>query len=445
MEGPNKDYFSEVQDDINVILQCSHFKDICQADPMPIREDAECGIQEPFDANKCATALRHRGTYISGFNFFWLDLVRSTSPGVPLSRDRVRELGDWMFKQGPTPLRKPIGVAVNSPELAVHRHKGGLLMITPEEMAHAVLLKVADAVRQHGDSQALRRVLLSVPVYIDVIPREDQVHWEAFNARQLILQEHWTMSRTAAQQCYEVVAVKISLQNDLGRQPTKKEISDKFRLKAKLAAGRQEDYSENFIKDALNVFEKVLVVPVLAAIITEQERRDGHKALWNHMGKLSVLAVKAVDQEERKWVMDALEDLQINGGYSAEDLSKNILQGDKSHVGIIPLLTFKFKVLGRWVGFWFTAIGLRTEDVVVLHERTRAHASCFLAATAADADQSWLGRLRPSAVAAFRLLEAPSRNKEQRLLFSRRCFSEATPMPRLSAGHCLQEDLRPCP
>ena len=107
--------------------------------------------------------------------------------------------------------------------------------------------------------------------------------------------------------------------------------------------------------------------------------------------------------------MDALEDLQVNSGYSSEDLSKNILQGDKSHVGVIPLLTFKYKVLGRWLGFLFTALGLRKEDVAVLQERTRSHANCFAAATAADADQTWLGRLKPSAVAAFRLLEAPLR------------------------------------
>jgi hypothetical protein len=313
-----------------------------------------------------------------------------------------------MFKDGPIPLKKPIGVRVTSADFPVHSHKGGLLMITPEEMAHSVLVKVADAIRQGAkNTKEWQRVLLSVPVYIDVIPREDQLQWEAFNARQLILQEHWTMSRTAAQQCYEVIAVQSSLQKDLGRQPTKKEISDKFRKNAKLATGRQEDFSENFIVQALIVYEKVLSIPKLAAIIMEQEKRDGQKALWNHMGKLSVLALKTADHDERKWAMDALEDMQVSGGYSSDDLSKNLLQGDRSHVGVIQLLTFKYKVLARWVGYWFTAVGLRAEDVAVLQERTRLHTSCLAAAGAADADQSWLGRLKPSAVAAFRLLEAP--------------------------------------
>ena len=243
-EGPNRQYLSEVQDDFNTVLCCKAFKDIVQA--MPIRrEDAECGIQEPFNSGMCRTALCKRGTYISGFNFFWLDHCRPITPGIPLSRQGVRELADWMFKDGPVPLPKAIGVFVSSADFRVLEHKGSLLMITPEERAHAILLKVADGVRKNGARRHKdwKLVLLSVPVYIDVIAKEEQVQWEAFNARQLILQEHWTMARTAQQQCYEVVSIKNSLQKDLGRQPTRKEISDKFRHNVKMAPGRKDDFS----------------------------------------------------------------------------------------------------------------------------------------------------------------------------------------------------------
>ncbi len=46
------------------------------------------------------------------------------------------------------PLKKAIGVTVNSADLPVDAHKGSLLMITPEKQAHAVFLKVAYDVRQ---------------------------------------------------------------------------------------------------------------------------------------------------------------------------------------------------------------------------------------------------------------------------------------------------------
>ena len=43
----------------------------------------------------------------------------------------------------PGALKKAIGVAVNSADFPVDADKGNLLMITPEEQAHAILLKVA--------------------------------------------------------------------------------------------------------------------------------------------------------------------------------------------------------------------------------------------------------------------------------------------------------------
>ena len=91
-EGPNRQYLSEVQDDLNTVLCCKAFKDIVQADPMPIREDAECGIQEPFNSTMCRTALCKRGTYISGFNFFWLDFA---GPSPQASRCPARGSGSW--------------------------------------------------------------------------------------------------------------------------------------------------------------------------------------------------------------------------------------------------------------------------------------------------------------------------------------------------------------
>ena len=59
---------------------------------MPITKDAECDIQEPFNSGQRVTALAKRGAYTSRFNFFWLDLLRSPTPGIPLSRQRVKAL-----------------------------------------------------------------------------------------------------------------------------------------------------------------------------------------------------------------------------------------------------------------------------------------------------------------------------------------------------------------
>ena len=64
------------------------FNYIAQEDPLPITKDAECGIQDPFNTGQCLTALARRGTYISGFNYLWLDLEEPypRDPIVPPKR-----------------------------------------------------------------------------------------------------------------------------------------------------------------------------------------------------------------------------------------------------------------------------------------------------------------------------------------------------------------------
>ena len=91
---------------------------------------------------------------------------------------------------------------------------------------------------------------------------------------------------------------------------------------SKLADGRQEDYIDDFVEDVMTMYVRILSAPSLAHIIVEQEKRDGQNSLWNNIGNLVVLASKTADQEERKWVMDSLEDYQINQSYMSSDLSK---------------------------------------------------------------------------------------------------------------------------
>ena len=76
--------------------------------------------------------------------------------------------------------------------------------------------------------------------------------------------------------------------------------------------------------------------------------------------------------------MDSLEDYQINNNTLSSDLSKNMLMGDKCHVGIIPLLVFKYKVLRRWVSCSFIASGLCPQDLAVLQKKTKTHEELFL-------------------------------------------------------------------
>ena len=90
---------------------------------------------------------------------------------------------------------------------------------------------------------------------------------------------------------------------------------------SKLADGRQEAYSENFVKDAMTMYERILKVPSLGHITVEEEKRDDQNSPWNNIGKFVALASSTADQEDMKLVMDSLEDYQTNQSYASSDLS----------------------------------------------------------------------------------------------------------------------------
>ncbi|MFM7982084.1 MAG: hypothetical protein ACKPKO_22475, partial [Candidatus Fonsibacter sp.] len=100
-----------------------------------------------------------------------------------------------MFKDGISPLKKAIGVAVNSADFPLDTHDGSWTMTSPEYKDHAILLKVADdacqGAKQHNP---WRLAHLRAPVYINVTPKEEQVQWEAQHFRELILQGLWDIA-----------------------------------------------------------------------------------------------------------------------------------------------------------------------------------------------------------------------------------------------------------
>ena len=98
----------------------------------------------------------------------------------------MQELGIGCSRKASSLSKQAIGVAVNSADFPVGARKGSLLMNTPEEQAHAILLKVADDVRQGAKiHKQWMLVLLSVPVHTDVITQEEQAQWAAHHATHL--------------------------------------------------------------------------------------------------------------------------------------------------------------------------------------------------------------------------------------------------------------------
>lgn len=197
---------------------------------------------------KAKVALDAHGTYISSCNLYWLDAWKTPAPGVPLSRPRVQQLADFYFPEDRNNnfFQKLLEVQVDVGTLT--DKPTGLVAISPLEIIHAIYLKAAEELGQQGVtaarktawSQALSSGIIqrgifcfspimwyththtapwsviqllprtAVPVLMIAVPEGD-VWVHALNKRQLVQQEHESLSRTAwqnAAELYHLQAVK---------------------------------------------------------------------------------------------------------------------------------------------------------------------------------------------------------------------------------------------
>ncbi len=171
-----------------------------------------------------------------------MNIFRSVTPGVPLSRRRVTELADFLFPPlQPTFLTTMITVAI--PEASaesITQYKGSLQSLSPEELVHAMLYACARDIKALHDQEngnlagagdplppeaakavlpQWHEVLLSVPCAFKVVAGDTQRFFVAYNLRQQLLQEHECMQRSALQLCHEIMLLKEKLEADMGVRP----------------------------------------------------------------------------------------------------------------------------------------------------------------------------------------------------------------------------------
>lgn len=141
--GANNAYFQKLADDLQLIYET--LGDLKNEKPVPIKDGPGGGVQEPYNSSDCKKALGSQGYYISAANLMWFDLFRVASPDVPLSVERTSDLANFLFQGKVDHCRVLFDVAVAEKERT--DVPGGLKLISPEEVAHAVVMACASRLR----------------------------------------------------------------------------------------------------------------------------------------------------------------------------------------------------------------------------------------------------------------------------------------------------------
>ena len=100
-----------MQEAINYLKGLPLFMDVAQQRPPEITEGHGSHIH-PFDNAQRAAALGKAGCYTSGCNFFWLNMMHTFTPGVPISNRSVMYYMTHFFSSPPTKFPDTIAVSI---------------------------------------------------------------------------------------------------------------------------------------------------------------------------------------------------------------------------------------------------------------------------------------------------------------------------------------------
>ena len=400
-DDTNLDYYHSVQEDVRVVLK--HLGASFASQPaLPIAEKDENGkggVQEPWSQEQAGKAISNQGSYICAINLFWLDFVRSSCPGVPLSRKRVEQLADYLFGQGdgyPGFIKKLLEVQVPRVD-KMPEQPSALVMISPDEYAHAILAGAARVLPKHKDRW--NTILRSVPCCFTNIA-EEQLWTAAWNNRNEITQEYESLSRTALQTASEVTLLKQRADKDMCRTLKADEFSEWLKKAGLRKASSQQDMSANLINSALIVGRRLQgdeVVP-----IREIENRYRTRSCFNDMTKLHGICTK-VSPGSIGFVIRSIHDWIMRCKIENEDVSKKALFGDNHTCGLVTLFEFKLNLLDHWVVSVMPRAKILEKDRMAIKKALEHHEQCNRMMWGRDV--AWQGSLQRSSQEALQFIE----------------------------------------
>ena len=115
-------------------------------------DGSKTGVQEPFDLAKAQNALGLHGVYRCSISLFWVQILASPTPGVPMSRRRVEDMAEFYFPGGKPSFLTGRMVELLTDKASLSDKPQSCQMLSPEEIVHSLVASCAAAVRFLGQS-----------------------------------------------------------------------------------------------------------------------------------------------------------------------------------------------------------------------------------------------------------------------------------------------------
>ncbi|MCP4244942.1 MAG: hypothetical protein GY772_30750 [bacterium] len=393
----------------DLILDHPVFEDVPNQLPLTIDENADAnltGTQTPFDQTDFQTVFSKAGSYGCGGNLFWLNLLTQVIP-APINRGNVRRLMDHFFTKPLDAVPMTIVVEVDK-KADVLDSRGHLVSLTPLEMVHALLFRIADDIKAKEPEATLmlwRRMLLSVPMRFERATGGVTRWYRAEQLREDIAAKHAGMSRSPVGRIFVFFKLLEKKEKSTGNVPLE-DLVQEYRSHVKLAPGT-EPLSKTWMRAAKRVWDKALngSVPQARNEIIACESEFGTLTPWHSVYQLEGLVCRT-SAESLPWALEWIHNACRSGTIVAgNDLTVRQLTGKQgAGRGLADLLHLK-RNLASYLNFvWKEALPFTQPVKDVLRELLSSHEAyrkLFL-----RGDLTWLGLLPTGGQRGVRLVAA---------------------------------------
>lgn len=342
----NAAYYDRLNQAMRLVLEHPVFDNIVNEDPIGIsakRGDLSGGVQAPFNPADYKNAMVH-GTYACAGNFFWHDLRFNPTPGVPIRENAVHRLMEHQFnvpKRSPWPLH----IAVTSKD-APDKQLGAWKRVSPDEVAHALVLAVARDIERSEDTEVLQKwrwVFLTHSIEFHRADTHQERYFMSLQMREDILALEKACARTVLQRVFEVAKFNEWVSKTHGEIGAAA-LADLYEKNIRMASNSETRVTKGFVDSALTVHKRLLSSQIARDVMLKLDNLPNNPL--ESISKLQAIVSKGSTQVNVDRIMVGIwHALHQDPPVSAADLTKDALRGtDTNNKGFCDLILYKYAV-----------------------------------------------------------------------------------------------------
>jgi hypothetical protein len=279
--------------------------DIDKADPLPEEDGFTAPCNEKVLQDRLHDPTKWKGNIIAsgGVNVFWANPLESLTPNVAINKKAVENYMQTYWQNGVAkPLDQPIDLRLDG---KFPMTRGSMMRLSPEEMQHALILKVAQRMEAGADEAELlvwKRCLLSATGRFVRADTYDEQYFFVTNSRRRMRDAAAAIVHLASQVVCDIWLFKARKEAQLNKTLSNAEIAKLYEDNMSDAKTEEESRcSSTTIEAAIVVYDKLFSHPDIRNIIEGLESTMLSASPFNSIAKLLEIYYKCKTSVKLEW------------------------------------------------------------------------------------------------------------------------------------------------